>query len=398
MVAMGKNKSSGKKAKAKTKKQPYPVKRKLNLLKLELLKNVDLFRGFPQETIRSLAENCKEVVLPEDEILFEEGQMEKAMYIVLFGELLVYKLKKQIALLGPGQYVGEMSLIESKTRSASARAISEEVLLIEINEEIFNTYFVSQPKVLLTLMKTLSSRVRADSESMAEDMQTLSIFTHDMRNCLVPLGIPEVYLGELIRVFQGTMDGHKKRAGWEKIKKSYDTMMAVRNNMITLIDQSLGYATKRKTEYVKGSVKILPLIRETIDELNCHKYVKGKKLNVRANTVQAEAFCNYLDIKRVLQNLIINAAYVTKKDGEILVEVENEIEGIKISVIDKGCGIPEDLKPLLLKETITTKPDGNGFGLMSCRDIIEKYHEGKLWFDSEVGKGTSFHFVVPSLN
>ncbi|MFQ5445217.1 MAG: ATP-binding protein [Desulfobacterales bacterium] len=395
---MSKNKKPAKKATSKVRKPSYPVKKKLNLLKLELLKKVDLFNGFPEETIRNLAENCREVVLHDDEILFKEGQMEKAMYVVLFGELLVYKLKKQITVLGPGQYIGEMSLIESKARSASARAITEEVLLVQINETIFNTYFVSQPKVLLTLMKTLSSRVRADSESMAEDMQTLSIFTHDMRNCLVPLGIPEVYLGELIRAFQGTMDGHKKRAGWEKIKKSYDTMMAVRNNMITLIDQSLGYATKRKTEYIKGSVKILPLIRETIDELTCHKYVKGKKLNVKANGPTDEVFCNYLDIKRVLQNLIINAAYVTEKNGEIIVEVGNEGEGIRISVIDRGCGIPEDLRPLLLKETITTKADGNGFGLMSCRDIIEKYHKGKLWFDSEVGKGTAFHFVVPSLN
>ena len=179
MVAMSKNKKPAKKGTSKVRKASYPVKKRLNLLKLELLKKVDLFNDFPEETIRSLAENCREVVLHDDEILFEEGQKEKAMYVVLFGELLVYKLKKQITVLGPGQYIGEMSLIESKVRSASARAITEEVLLIQINETIFNTYFVSQPKVLLTLMKTLSSRVRADSESMAEDMQTLSIFTHD---------------------------------------------------------------------------------------------------------------------------------------------------------------------------------------------------------------------------
>jgi signal transduction histidine kinase len=47
-----------------------------------------------------------------------------------------------------------------------------------------------------------------------------------------------------------------------------------------------------------------------------------------------------------------------------------------------------------LKETYTTKPDGNGFGLMSCKEIIEDLHQGKIFFESEEGKGTTFHFTI----
>ena len=83
------------------------------------------------------------------------------MYLILEGELDVYKGPKQIAVLEAGQYLGEMSLIESKARSASARA-QKETLLMEINEEHFHTYLASEPQALLSIMRTLSSRVRGD--------------------------------------------------------------------------------------------------------------------------------------------------------------------------------------------------------------------------------------------
>ena len=67
----------------------------------------------------------------------------------------------------------------------------------------------------------------------------------------------------------------------------------------------------------------------------------------------------------------------------------------EIRVQDRGSGIPEDIKPLILKENYTSKEDGNGFGLMSCREIIEDHHQGKIGFESEVGKGSTFYFTLP---
>ena len=69
---------------------------------------------------------------------------------------------------------------------------------------------------------------------------------------------------------------------------------------------------------------------------------------------------------------------------------------MQVSVIDSGKGIPEKIKPLLLNERYTSKEDGNGFGLLSCREVIEKHHDGKFWFESEEGKGTAFHFSLPN--
>ena len=69
---------------------------------------------------------------------------------------------------------------------------------------------------------------------------------------------------------------------------------------------------------------------------------------------------------------------------------------LKVSVIDKGAGIPEDLQGYLLKDTLTTKKDENALGLLPCKSIIEENHQGKLWFETESGKRTTFHFTLPA--
>jgi signal transduction histidine kinase len=68
---------------------------------------------------------------------------------------------------------------------------------------------------------------------------------------------------------------------------------------------------------------------------------------------------------------------------------------IHVEVKDHGGGIPDEIRPLLFKETLTTKKDGNGLGLLSCKSVIEESHQGRLWYESEVGRGTVFHFTIP---
>ncbi|MDP7557153.1 MAG: ATP-binding protein [Nitrospinaceae bacterium] len=57
--------------------------------------------------------------------------------------------------------------------------------------------------------------------------------------------------------------------------------------------------------------------------------------------------------------------------------------------------MPEEIQPYLFKEVMTTKKDGNGLGLLSCKNIIEDNHQGKFWFESKTGEGTSFFFSFP---
>ncbi len=370
------------------------VDAKLKILKVELLKQIDLFSPLPQAALDFLIEKSHDRVLEDGDILFTEGTSEEMMYVILSGKMVVCKGSKKIAILGQGEYLGEMSLVDFKPRSASARAMGN-VLLMEIPKTLFDKYISSNSKALFEMMKVFSSRIRSDLEVMSSDMLRINNFTHDMRNCLVPLGIAEVLLDEAIRALKGTEESHKKRNGWSQVEKGFDAMVSVRNNLITLIDQSLACATKTKAAYVRENTDILPLIEETVAEISCHKHLRFKTVRVSSKGKLKQGYFNYLDIKRVLQNLLINAGYVTEKNGLIEVIVKNLNDMIQVSVKDYGCGIPDDVKPILLKETYTTKSDGNGFGLMSSKELIEEFQKGKIWFESELGTGTIFHFTIP---
>jgi PAS domain S-box-containing protein len=109
------------------------------------------------------------------------------------------------------------------------------------------------------------------------------------------------------------------------------------------------------------------------------------------------------DINQVVLNLIVNAAHAVKenvKDGEkgrITVRTRNRGEFVEISVQDTGTGIPAGIQGKVFDPFFTTKEvgKGTGQGLSFSYTVIVKKHGGKIWFETEVGKGTTFFFTLP---
>ena len=85
----------------------------------------------------------------------------------------------------------------------------------------------------------------------------------------------------------------------------------------------------------------------------------------------------------------------------IKVEAENRDNEIAISVIDSGIGMSEENKNKLFKIEVhhttigTNKESGTGIGLILCKELIEQ-HKGKIWVESELGKGSKFIFTLPN--
>ncbi|MGM3308327.1 PAS domain S-box protein [Anabaena sp. WFMT] len=103
---------------------------------------------------------------------------------------------------------------------------------------------------------------------------------------------------------------------------------------------------------------------------------------------------------QVLINLISNAVKFTAS-GAVTCRVKQEPEGVCISIIDTGVGItPEDQPKVFEKfrqvgDTLTDKPKGTGLGLPICKQIID-HHGGRIWVESELNKGSTFSFIVPT--
>ena len=105
-------------------------------------------------------------------------------------------------------------------------------------------------------------------------------------------------------------------------------------------------------------------------------------------------------ISTVLRNLISNAIKFTHPDGRITVSAHLQEEGWVLEVGDNGMGIKKEFIPKLfrIEESYSTKGThdelGTGLGLLLCKEFISK-HKGKIWVESEYGKGSKFSFLIP---
>jgi signal transduction histidine kinase len=104
-------------------------------------------------------------------------------------------------------------------------------------------------------------------------------------------------------------------------------------------------------------------------------------------------------LQQVLGNMLNNAMKFTES-GTITLSAARRGDEIRVSVVDTGVGIArEDHERIFEKfqqvgDTLTDKPRGTGLGLCICRDIIA-YHKGRMWVESELGRGSTFTFAVP---
>ncbi|MEW9674488.1 ATP-binding protein [Ammoniphilus sp. 3BR4] len=105
--------------------------------------------------------------------------------------------------------------------------------------------------------------------------------------------------------------------------------------------------------------------------------------------------CDQNQLKQVFMNIIKNAMESMPNGGELHIQVKliDHIQ-ISVSIIDQGCGIPQERLDRLGEPFYTTKEKGTGLGLMVTRKIFEN-HQGKMVIRSEVGKGTCVEVLFP---
>ena len=106
------------------------------------------------------------------------------------------------------------------------------------------------------------------------------------------------------------------------------------------------------------------------------------------------------EIRRVICNLCGNAINYTEPEGKIEINVSENSGNILFSVLDNGNGIPEEDVPNLFERfsqgTSRKRSTGTGLGLYLSRQIIEA-HNGKIWLESKLNKGSEFLFLLPDV-
>lgn len=147
-------------------------------------------------------------------------------------------------------------------------------------------------------------------------------------------------------------------------------------------------------------VNVSEIVYHCVQLLQFKAQEKNQYINFQRTGNNLKVIGNEENLRRVINNIITNAIKFSPVDSNINITVSDRIECGVISVQDYGIGIPAEMNETLFDVFTKAKRRGTnnekpfGLGLSICKQIIED-HKGKIWFESEVNKGTTFHIELP---
>ena len=231
-------------------------------------------------------------------------------------------------------------------------------------------------------------------EKMIEKIKTefVSLAAHQLRT---PLSAIKWTLKMLLDGDLGVINEEQK----EFINKTYQS----NERMINLINDLLDVARIEEGNYLYKPVftDIEPIVKFVIgslkkesDDRNLEVEFKGSSDKLPKVKVDIEK------IRLVIQNLLENAIKYTKPGGKIEVSLKRSDNNVEFLIKDSGVGISQDQQNRIFTKffraanVVRMETDGSGLGLFIAKNIVEA-HGGNIWFESEEGKGTTFHFTLP---
>ena len=152
--------------------------------RIETLRSIPFFRGLSDSVLRRLAEESRCRCFPAGQVIFYQAEPGSTCHIVVRGRVRVLLVGEDgrelaVSILGPGQVIGEMALLEDLPRSASVEAL-EETLTLELHRDVLFYALRTSPALALSLLRELSAKLRVLTEE-AEGLASLTVSERLMR-------------------------------------------------------------------------------------------------------------------------------------------------------------------------------------------------------------------------
>jgi two-component system, LuxR family, sensor histidine kinase DctS len=145
-------------------------------------------------------------------------------------------------------------------------------------------------------------------------------------------------------------------------------------------------------------VRMRAVVEEAVGFADVEARKRRVRIHARLAEEDPELHADPLLIQQVVLNLLRNAmdamAATPAERREIVVATEAAGASITVSISDRGCGIPPEVREQLFQPFFSTKAEGMGMGLNICRSIIE-FHSGRVWAEPNPGGGSVFSFTLP---
>jgi two-component system sensor histidine kinase/response regulator len=251
-----------------------------------------------------------------------------------------------------------------------------------------------QNAILQNMNKILEQQVKERTAELeqanASKDKFFSIIAHDLRT-------PFTGLLGLTQIFSESIGDFTQ----EEIKEGLDSLQKTAKTVYVLLENLLTWSRLQRgiMEYFPQEIFLDKIVKYNFSLITAN--AEQKQITLR-NLVPEDtsAYADQDMIHTVLRNLISNALKFTRPGGSIEVAATQVNEHVEIAVLDTGIGIDGENIPKLFRIDVkyiregTAEEQGTGLGLILCKELVEK-NGGKIWVESEIGKGTTFKFTLP---
>jgi len=285
--------------------------------------------------------------------------------------------------------------IENRDGEGGA-VVREAVLIRKDGERIPVLYFDSALKDennhICGLVKMFRD-IAAEKKMRKKHRILISMFAHDLK---APVAIAGGFLSRLLMGKAGDLNEKQKNY----LTVIDNELKKLDNHIHSFLDVLRMEAGEIKLSLEKCSLE--KIIYDVVNEFNEQAASRDISLSVSTPEQNILVMVDREQMQRVLVNLVDNAIKYSPPHNEVNIVVEDHDQYVVCKVIDKGSGIPEDDIPYIFdpffrassQECTDDTTDGTGIGLAVVKSIVEA-HNGKVWVNSILGKGTTFSFSIP---
>ena len=215
----------------------------------------------------------------------------------------------------------------------------------------------------------------------------LGVVSHDLRNPISAIGMSARALLASI-----PPDDTDRRALVSNIMESQDLTQRMIRDLLDVASIEVGrLRVERRPE------SLAPILERAVALFEREAADRSVAVSLSLDGALPEVSGDAGRLVQVLSNLIANALRFTDRMGRVTVSARLQGEEVEVSVADTGSGIPPASLPVIFDRYWTVRGNapkgGTGLGLTIARSIVEA-HGGRIWAESEVGKGSTFKFTV----
>jgi signal transduction histidine kinase len=294
----------------------------------------------------------------------------------------IFLIAGVVALFITNRITRSFSIIGEKMREVNLGKLNEEIVWNR-NDEIGE--LVKEYNKMVSKLSE-SAEVLAKSEREGAWREMARQVAHEIKNPLTPMKLSIQYLQKAI------------------LNNSPDVKELTANVANTLVEQ-IDHLSKIAFDFSQfaniGNTQVeLFDIHEVLGSLK-ELYQRGQHVKINWSAIPEKVIlkADKTQMNRLFTNLLQNAVEACQEKDQCVISV-NEFQengSVIVSIKDNGEGIPAAMQSKIFAPNFTTKSSGTGLGLAMCKSIVEQA-QGKIWFETKPGEGTTFHVELPLAN